>query len=519
MHKKFLISIFLSAIFLLNTASADDMKQAQFTIIEQIKSGQIQSASENVNKFLADYRQDANLPIALFEIAQNYGWAEKHEDEKNIYQKIMQNYPDCSISAKVKLSYSKANVQSLIISKKFDDAKAALDKMTSEFSQNPDLPEMLYWIGERYGFVDRLEEEKNVYQMILQNYPNSAFASKAAMGYLRSRTRSFIYSRNYDKAKLTTAKLITDFKGEPGLPDAIYIIARNFGWAHRYEEEKWLYKFIMQNYPDNSNTNSAKLGYVRAQINSLILSGKSDEAKAAFADFVQNFSNYSNFESALKSIANRWIWAGNYQEAKNTYQKIIEKNPGSDYAAKAQANISVINRGVELFSLIDANKTDQVPAKIEQLVSDFNGNELLAQTLQLCGERYSKRGFQQGSMADSGRTENFVMAIVIWHKIIDMPESTTTPYTYYYSANCYDALGEYEKSIEYFQKIADAWPNFEYAWDVQFKIGYTYNKMLAAGRIGQSEAKQLIASAYKKVLEKYPDCKVADLAKSWLENN
>ena len=86
-----------------------------------------------------------------------------------------------------------------------------------------------------------------------------------------------------------------------------------------------------------------------------------------------------------------------------------------------------------------------------------------------------------------------------------MPVSATTPQVFYTSGILYAAqLGEYEKGIEYFQKIVDTWPGYEFAWHAQFYVGQYYERLKHSGAIPDAEADPKIEQAYKAVLDSYP---------------
>ncbi len=95
---------------------------------------------------------------------------------KSLYQQITQKSPNGSSKTKAGLQYSRAEVQFLIISQKYDEAKAALDKLIADFSDHPDLPDTLYGIAQKYEWSDRYEESKSIYQQIVQNCPDSSLA-------------------------------------------------------------------------------------------------------------------------------------------------------------------------------------------------------------------------------------------------------------------------------------------------------------------------------------------------------
>jgi tetratricopeptide (TPR) repeat protein len=170
---------------------------------------------------VAAFQNHPNLADELYWVGRAFGYWERHEEEKDAYQRIIQNYPDNQYADRARLGFAKASVQSLIMSKDYNGAEEALDKMVTDFPEHPDLPESLYWIAERYEWSGRYEDAKRVHQQIIQNFPDSPFVSKAKFGYSKANVRSFIMSQDYDGAKQALDKLIVDFNDNPDLPRTV----------------------------------------------------------------------------------------------------------------------------------------------------------------------------------------------------------------------------------------------------------------------------------------------------------
>ena len=89
----------------------------------------------------------------------------------------------------------------------------------------------------------------------------------------------------------------------------------------------------------------------------------------------------------------------------------------------------------------------------------------------------------------------------------------SSPYTqhaWYFTGVCYRRhLGDYAKTLEYYQKVVDEWPNYQYAWSAQCLIGECYEKLRDSGVLSESEANPKIEQAYMAVIERYPTCSLA----------
>ena len=66
-------------------------------------------------------------------------------------------------------------------------------------------------------------------------------------------------------------------------------------------------------------------------------------------------------------------------------------------------------------------------------------------------------------------------------------------------------MGEYVKAIEFFQKAADDWPDYEYAAKALYRIANCYEELKNKGALPESQVNPQIEQAYKAVVEKYPD--------------
>ena len=172
---------------------------------------------------------------------------------------------------------------------------------------------------------------------------------------------------------------------------------------------------------------------------------------------------------------------------------------------------------------MDVNDHQQVLADVDMLIGDYSDNPRLPLSVFVIGEEYYNKAFRyekEGLEAEA--RDSFTKALIVWERIItQLPESQSIglKHAYFFSAVCYRRLGKYEKSIEYYQEVVDNRPDYPYAWDALFRVGRNYENLKGSGLISESEADAKIRAAYEQLLAKYPDCKAAKAAQSWLEEN
>ncbi len=62
------------------------------------------------------------------------------------------------------------------------------------------------------------------------------------------------------------------------------------------------------------------------------------------------------------------------------------------------------------------------------------------------------------------------------------------------------------------EKVGDSCPEYRMRWKALFLIGRNYENLKKTGLITESQANLKIKAAYEQLLEKYPDCEVAETA-------
>lgn len=405
-------------------------------------------------------------------------------------------------------------IESLIEAGQIIDAQDEAEQLKIDYSQDPCLPSVLYSIAERYRWSEKYDQAKDMHQQIAQNYSGNPYADKAELAYSRTQVLSLIASHDYTEAQTALNQLITEFSGDADLPETLYWVGRGFGWSNRYEEEKSAYQQLAQNYPESQYASKALLGHSRAHVQSLIMSEEPNQAQEALDELIVNFSGHNDLPYTLYSIAIRWVWSGDFSAAEGLYEQISQQHAGTQFAQKAQADLSITQDGIGIFALIESGQDQAAQSAINQLVTNFNSHELLPHTIFACGERYYKRAHDKrngGYENEAG--QDFSKAIEMWEMIIEeLPASNTTPEGYYHIALAYRQLGEYDLAIENYTKVVEAYPDYRLAWDAQFMVGNCYEKLLKAELLSRPTARPLITSAYEAVLEKYPDCKAAGAA-------
>jgi TolA-binding protein len=371
------INLFSISVNVCLADAAGELNRAKENVYSLIESGKYAEATSATDKLVTDFNIALGLPEAQYWIAERYERVSKFDQANSIYKQVGQKYPDSPWANKARLGFSRAEAMSFIMSQDYDRAQQALSKIVNDFNGNPDLPEALYWITERYGRIEKFKEAKRNYQQIVQNYPNSPWADKAKLGVSRSEAMSLIASGKYEQAREAVDGMAANFAGNTDLPEALFWIAERYTRVDRFEEAKLNYQQISQKYPDNPWADKAKLGALRAEAMFLIMSQDYDKAKAAIDELIANFAQNPDLPEALYWITERYERSSKFEEAKQNYQRIVQGFPNSPWANKAKMSVS----RVDVTSLIVSQQYDQVQKSIDKFAADFSGDADLPEML------------------------------------------------------------------------------------------------------------------------------------------
>ena len=373
----------------------------------------------------------------------------------------------------------------------------------------------LYNVAKRYDGLKKREEAKGVCQLILQKYPDSPFASNAQIYISKRDILSLIQSNKFTTAQAEFDKLTADFNNHPDLAEALYAIAQAYSPPRKFKEAESVYRQLIQLFPDSLYAEKALYRAPKIHVFYLIKSDQHTEALGAIEKYVSDFLYHLDTPGVLYWFAKEFESSETYDKAKSTYQKVIFEYPAASHALKAELKVPKM----DILSLIESENDNAVPAAVDSLIADFAEHPDLSETLFNIGEQYYIRAFsyEKQGLPTKAR-ENLDKTIDVWERGITRLSSSSTyaPQTNYFSAVCYGRLGEYDKAIRYYQKVVDYYPEYDLAWNALFRIGDINQVLKKSGAISQSDADLKTKAAYEQLLEKYPDCKVAEHVRDWL---
>ncbi len=327
-----------------------------------IASGKFDEVQAAIDKFVADFLDNPDVPGIIYWFAKELELSKEYEKAKSVYQQVAFDYPDNPHSIKAQLGASKIDALLFIESEQDTAAQKTLDNLIANFRDNPDLPEVILLIGEEYfnkalngkgkpNLPEAKPEEYYrkalaVWERIVTELPKSAITPEA---YFFS-TRCYHLLGEYEKA-IGCCKIIVDnWPHYQYAGDAQFLIGecyehlcQNGNISENEANQKIIkvYSGLVDTYPD-----FAKLDEVLLKLGWLTLKGGDfTAAEEFFARALERFPEGYKPKDALYALARIYQKNGKYTKAEQAYTKLLEYvEPDSPEAKKVIAMIAQVKQ-------------------------------------------------------------------------------------------------------------------------------------------------------------------------------
>lgn len=304
---------------------------ARTEIFSLIGSNDFNEAWQAIDKMIVDFEGATDLPETLYWLAERYKWFGTPEESKNICLRIIQKYPDSFWANKAKLGISRGDLATISASQDIGATQQTIEKLSADFNENPDLPETLYWMAEKFRWSFNFSKAKLAYQEIIQNYPNSSYAYKAKLANFDSDVLSLFASKDFDGAEEALMKMEADFADHPDLPADMMIAGE---------------RFYKEGLAKDSN-------------------GSAEEARPYFEKAVNIWERAINKYPASKFVPEICCWAGDcyYEMDKSEdsircFQIVVDKYPEYKYAWHAQFAIGSAYQRMKYAGVLPESEAD-----------------------------------------------------------------------------------------------------------------------------------------------------------------
>lgn len=454
-----------------------------------------------IQQLFEKHSNHERLPHAVHEIIEQSKELNKTLEAGQIYQNILSaqaKHPEV-IWLKMGVAIANAHLN--------DDlaVDSTLQNIIAEHATDERAVEAFGQIAWTYRKLKKHDKARQVYQYVLDNWSNKDRAIFSQRGIILCN----LALKDQAAADTATQELLQKFAGDKNIALVTWYLANEYKNRKDWARTRPLCEYILKNHPGDENAISAKQALIFASIDQ-------KDAIMVQTGLQELFAKFSS-DKKLPSIA--YGTAGklsryNDAAAQQLYQYIINQHPNHDYVPHAKVKLGHIK-----FRAGDDNAAENIFAT---LLTQYKNHPILPKVIMLIADGYWERALlepKKDRKINQHAKRYFQKAITKSETVItNFPQIPhITAEAHHFTGECYYQLGQYDKAIEYCQKVIDNWPDYAYAWKAQFRIVKTNKRLLEAGVISESDAEAKITASCESLVEKFPECPAVRAAHTWLK--
>lgn len=285
-------------------------------------------ADKAIDRMITDFADHTDLPKSLYQIARGYEWTSEYERAKKIHELVAGQYIDNKFAERARLGIYRTQAGILITSGKTEDANTIVEKIKSDFTENPDYTDTLYEIARVYDYVDSIEQAAEMHSGIVTDYPQDKFCSKAAIERARLAVLELIDTGRFEDANEAVAQMQADFAGHEMLCSQLELIAEEYDKAGELPEAVALYNKIIQNCDTTAKESMrARAGLDRYELFAVIDSGDDVRVEKTLNELGNRLVNGQGLDEYLNTLAKqcyseaRWSVIEDNNDRADTYYR------------------------------------------------------------------------------------------------------------------------------------------------------------------------------------------------------
>jgi len=363
----------------------------ELAILENAR-GNVKAAQAITEKVLTDFADNEYIAFVGYEIAIRYQLFKNYEEAKQLYQYVIDTWPEQTDYARwcqagldevnlalanqaASVSEIKAQVKlakSSIVNDDMKAAEAAINKLRISYPQDPHIAEPLFEIAECYRQFEKYEKAGQLYQYVADTWPQHVPARWSQLWV----AVCHINLGNMQAAESAIDKLLANHPYSELMAGCFYEIANAYNRSGNYEKAKQFYQSVLETWPEYKHTVWAQIGQAQSNIGL----GDNVAGEAIIDTLVTKLAaNYPDKSDLPPAAAEVYYYVGSccskmgqYEDSTAYYQKVINGCPDSKYACRAQFGIGSNYQNLKKVGIISESEADQkTKAAYEQVLEKY----------------------------------------------------------------------------------------------------------------------------------------------------
>ena len=499
-------------------ATSDTLAPAKQNVISLIGTGKLAEADTATNKLIADFNNSPGVDEAIQQIAEKHRIVKNYQKAIELSRYVITNRPQ---SNRAVWSQMEIVMSNMLLGNE-ESVRSEITTLSTNYSSDPNLPWTLYAIGEQYRWAQNYDQARELYEKIIREHPDIECATKARIALINSDIIANINAGDFASAEKLVDKMLTDFPADSYLPEILLYIGQKFSWSHQYEQASNVFQQIIQRFPTSPIAAKAKqciskTGQITDIVSKSIESGDYSKAGKAVDELIAKFGDEADTPATIYDIAGRLESAGQFALARHAYEQIIWRYPKDGFADMSRMGV----QRTKVLALDESGDLTSAQSTFNGILNDFNGHPYLPAHVMWTAEDYYRKACKAQEQGDIVNTKKYFDKTLQTLDVVNtkFPASTEIPNALYLAGDCYRRLGEYQKSVEFYQKIVDKYPADGRAGRSLFMVGCNLEDMQTLGFASGPEVDEAITAAYKRLIKEYPNCDTVKFAENWLKQH
>jgi TolA-binding protein len=265
-------------------------------------------------------------PKGIFYAGKSYYNLEYYRQAIDSWERILKDYPKSSIAPNAAYEIGMTYFQAL----KYDQAAPYFKMVIDEYPDSPMVPEALLTLGNNYYNGQDYKKAIDAFSKFISIYPYDTLVEEA-----KQSLSSAYYMAGQSNPEMLK-NFIEQFPSDPKAALALFNVA-----VHYYEEgnqDKALETFrkVVIDFPETEYAEDAQVNVIKIFDEKKSYDNLVEEAIL----FLEYFPESQKVPLALFYSGSGYFYMGNYGKAIESFKKIIDDYPTSEYVATAKHNLN-----------------------------------------------------------------------------------------------------------------------------------------------------------------------------------
>jgi len=339
--------------------------QKQLTCL-YVTANRSAEADNALGELRAGFAGHKDIAQAVHDVAYHYRTTNRHEKANEIDQSVIRDWPDSDFAVLGQMDIAKYYVDQ----GNEAEAQAAIDKLISDFSENPLIARAVHDVGQHYRWAGKHERAIEQFKHVVANCPGTEHALWSQADLIKS----YLALKDDAKAEAAVEALLSDFSDNPLIARAVHDTGQHYRGLKNYTKANQLYEHVVANCPDTEHALWSQADLIK----SYIALGDDPNAEAAVEGLLTDFSDNPLIARAVWDTGQEYRELKKYAQASRLYKHVVANYPDSEHALKAQMDL--------VKSYLALQDETNAETAIGGLVGNFSDNPLAARAVWEIGQ-------------------------------------------------------------------------------------------------------------------------------------